>query len=497
MLDSGDNSRKDSGADSSSSDRSGTSLDLGLEELLRATEAEKIAEEPANTVAEPAAAESNPEPDTSADEPPDPYRLLADEGRWRELADLSEEKLALDPEGDLPARLWWIKSQLALDEMPRSLLSAPLDSAAAQLEQQLGSPDHPRAADLKQLTPLASKLLMDTAADLKLEHDFTTAELFLARCSRLGTECATQRRELLEAEENYIVSLEDPIRREALAPRLAELRREIRSTAPGTPKDAQQSQPQTAATAGATIPKRERSERRALPQAAIILLALCFAAYGGWSYWFDIPQTNAHPPRLLAAELGQSRLPEVSRSARINALDMLLYDLEKNREAESVSRGAEGDPPPAAEAGVVKQVSSDSAPNRNVLGDGTRQKVNTSGPIEPPRERRQGTRRAEPPRGRSPFDSQPTMFPEHSISSGLEVQQFPVGRVYRLKFRSPVHLTPSHTAPVIAELQAGDTVYAEGKVGDFLRLRAKHGRTGYILEGDLEEVGGTTAQAKR
>jgi uncharacterized protein YgiM (DUF1202 family) len=47
---------------------------------------------------------------------------------------------------------------------------------------------------------------------------------------------------------------------------------------------------------------------------------------------------------------------------------------------------------------------------------------------------------------------------------------------------------PSYGGRVIGQLEAGDRVLVEGKLGRWLRLRSKKGRGGYVLTSDVEEV---------
>jgi hypothetical protein len=47
---------------------------------------------------------------------------------------------------------------------------------------------------------------------------------------------------------------------------------------------------------------------------------------------------------------------------------------------------------------------------------------------------------------------------------------------------------PSNFAAPLAELEQGDKVEEDGTVGDWIRLKSKSGRPGYIFGEDAKEV---------
>jgi len=70
-------------------------------------------------------------------------------------------------------------------------------------------------------------------------------------------------------------------------------------------------------------------------------------------------------------------------------------------------------------------------------------------------------------------------YPDGSLNIGGEVKSA-IAAI-------DVYQSPDYSARVIARLAAGDKVSVEGRVGDWLRIRSRRGRAGFVIAQDVGE----------
>jgi uncharacterized protein YgiM (DUF1202 family) len=75
-----------------------------------------------------------------------------------------------------------------------------------------------------------------------------------------------------------------------------------------------------------------------------------------------------------------------------------------------------------------------------------------------------------------------------AVLPGSSARGFEDQRTYKVLTRTSVLSAPSYGGRVVGQLDRGDRVLVEGKLGRWLRLRSKKGRGGYVLAADVEEV---------
>ncbi len=116
----------------------------------------------------------------------------------------------------------------------------------------------------------------------------------------------------------------------------------------------------------------------------------------------------------------------------------------------------------------------------------SKEEVDTTGPIEGAEFRDRAERirpRVVQPRRQVLQGGTP-----RAVLPGASPREFEDQRTYRVLTRTSVLSAPSYGGRVIGQLEAGDRVLVEGKLGRWLRLRPKTGRGGYVLTADVEQV---------
>jgi hypothetical protein len=98
-------------------------------------------------------------------------------------------------------------------------------------------------------------------------------------------------------------------------------------------------------------------------------------------------------------------------------------------------------------------------------------------PEEMPREREERRSREEIQGG-----------PPEAVLPGASQEGFELQKTYRVLEKTSVLSAPSYGGRVVGQLERGDRVLVEGKLGRWLRLRSKKGRGGYVIAADVEEV---------
>ncbi|MEY4667654.1 MAG: hypothetical protein RL518_353 [Pseudomonadota bacterium] len=370
------------------------------------------------------------------------FELLAAESKWTEIVRLAEGRLAHGD--DLGVKLWWIRGHLGAFSMPVSFLSAPFDAVCKKL-----APES--------VTDSLSPLLKETGLLVlqRLQEVGDTAHVNDVRGSlaRLGIQEARGSRE--RSSTSSFRSLQS-VSAEATAPTSAQ------HPSVGLPRSGQKRLVWTTVcliTVVALI-----TIDRMFPH--IRTPALDIASESFEQTPLDINQ---------ATELPGRRDP----SGRLGAL---FY---------SIGEGTNTEPATARAAQSVKGPMPQSSPESQLAKTessppGPKEEVNTRGPIEGPefRERvERGRIRPSASRREELQGGAPQAVLPGSSSRGGDDQ-----RTYRVLNRASVVSAPSYGGRVIGQLEPGDRVLVEGRVGRWLRLRSKKGRGGYVLATDVEVV---------
>jgi len=429
------------------------------------------------------------------------YATLADQGRWAELLELTEQRTAGGGRGELAPRFWWVRASVALGTVPLSILSAPLDSVSAELA---AGVKRGGAGGGAELAPVAAALLADVSSRLVTNTDFAGAVTFAERAFRLDG----RYRGVLEDVVGTVLRLPVPsARRDPGGARVratCERLRDELGLVMGAPSGERSAPP--------TELRREPTVKRAAPQKSVppagedgaaaaapvapatksgglVSLVAFFALIGGL-VWYLRGESGLQPVTLegetsLAIELPVSAPviapPPIERMAKVSQLAAVFYDFD---------RGVVGGEPRAESRRAAPQ-----RQDRAVVGG--RERVDTTGPVEPPEVLKARTYPEEP----TEEDVSSILFgvPKPSFPAfrgdrlGAQVpkpvEQFSTPRTYVVRVKTRVVSRPSLSGVSVAELAAGDTVSGEGLVGDWLKIRSRNGQVGYILAQDVSPRG--------
>ena len=167
-------------------------------------------------------------------------------------------------------------------------------------------------------------------------------------------------------------------------------------------------------------------------------------------------------------------------------LGALFYSIEGEAAQGEPPREGGGDakqgetPPPPPSSPMPVETQKEPLPARS------KESVNTSGPLEGP-EFRERIERVRP----QSFESRREVLQGGSpqaVLPGTSPRGFEDQKTYRVLTRTSVLSAPSYGGRAVGQLERGDRVLVEGKLGRWLRLRSKKGRGGYVLATDVEEV---------
>lgn len=383
--------------------------------------------------------------DTSSPAPQQPkseFEALADERKWSDIVRLAESRLS-DGE-DLEAKLWWIRGHLGAFSMPVSFLSAPLDSLCRSV-----TPDS-FAEPTKNLLKETGLLVLQRLREV---NDMSHAQGLREALEQIGVREPKDRRERVGT--SSFRSL-NPLPIEQTPPEVAKVTN----------------------TAVSSRPKRLRwSFVCLIIVVALMLLDRMFPHVRS-------PELDIASESFERSEAGLEQLTDApGRRDPGGRLGALFYSIEGEgtrseappERTEEPKKGATQQPPP-----MPSEVQREPVPPRS------KESVNTSGPLEGPefRERIERVRpqSSEPPREVLQGGSPQAVLPGSS-PRGFEDQ-----RTYKVLTRTSVLSAPSFGGRVIGQLERGDRVLVEGKLGRWLRLRSKKGRGGYVLATDVEEV---------
>ncbi len=401
---------------------------------------------------------------------------LAESGEWEMLVGRAERAIA--SEEDIEARLWWIRGHLGAFTLPVSLLAAPFETVCRQLN---GDPRVDIFADLiREIGEIALVRLRDVG-DRRQEQ-----AVRLALC-KIG---------ILDATE---MSGKGYGRTPSKVPRF-EL---------GTVKDTEM-----AATTAVPQPIQRPVRSSSWRIVGAVLALLCIVSAGALPFlgsdyirqkFLSAPELLTVPEELLAINEIPGMMPPgvIGRPVSSN-LGALYYSLDKD--TGDLSRSAA--PPVVAAGAQDKDISHPGDASRSANEPAReqaaarvsqserppapedrkpREVVRTDGPIEGP-DFTSGVDRQRVPQPRLPEVVEPAepkplpnlSYPDGSINLGGEIKSTLV--------RTDVYDSPSYQARTIARLEPGDKVSVEGRVGQWLRIRSRRGRAGFVYAQDIGEL---------
>jgi hypothetical protein len=152
------------------------------------------------------------------------------------------------------------------------------------------------------------------------------------------------------------------------------------------------------------------------------------------------------------------------------------------------------DRPRDVQSGVEKTQTSKA--NQSASAPKTKEKVDTHGPVEGPeftqrlpgRSSRGGNHDTDRDRSRDrDRDRDGNGVPPRLVMEERPTDVFPSASVYRVIARTSVLSEPSYSGRVIGQLEAGDRVLVEAKLGRWLKLRSRRGRGGFVMAEDVSQ----------
>lgn len=426
------------------------------------------------------------------------YEKLASEERWGELASLCEGRLSEAGKGSgadqargYEARLWWIKSQLVCGGVPVSILAAPLDSVSEALVTTLNA-GHSAAPSNRKLLEFCAQTLEQVAELLIQNREFGLGLTFLERAYRLGAPTGPALVRELEAEIGRIDDDPRKSRNPKLKERRAKLEQLLQEIRPHCNKTEPEGMP-----VPETAPDGPSSDRaykvnftkivptniRGSVLSGAAFVVILFFAYAHWplSSIFSVPDASV---AYITQELSRTPsvlLPEMQRVSNVSSLDALFYDIDASRARADTQRTTSQVAMTGSNSTGSVELN-DSAPRVRPA----KAVVNTSSPIEGPEFQNLLSEPEERELNRSN-----ALFGNSGESSpgrvqGMEVEKFDADKLYIVLTRTNVMARPSLQTASLAELQSGDKVLVEARVGHWLKLRSKQGQAGYILAQDAE-----------
>ncbi len=376
-------------------------------------------------------------------QPKSEFETLADERKWSEIVHLAESRLSNGE--DLEAKLWWIRGHLGAFSMPVSLLSAPLDAVCRTVVAE--SLDKP----LKTLLNETGLLVLQRLREV---NDIVHAQGLRDALEEIGVREPKDRRARVGTS-SY---------------------RSLKPLPTG-----EQAPPQASAVPVSTVSSRPKRMKWSflcfIIVVALMLLDRMFPHVRS-------PELDIASESFVRAETGLEQLTDApGRRDPGGRLGALFYSIE--------GEGTRSEAPPERTAEPKQGITQTSpamptVPQREPVPPRSKESVNTSGPLEGPefRERIERVRpeslepRREVLQGGSP----------QAVLPGSSARGFEDHRTYKVLTRTSVLSAPSYGGRVIGQLDRGDRVLVEGKLGRWLRLRSKKGRGGYVLATDVEEV---------
>lgn len=423
------------------------------------------------------------------------FARLAEAKQWGILVSRAEGSLS--SREDLEARLWWIRGQLGALSLPVSLLAAPFESVCRELS------GDPRLNVVSPLLITIGEIVLKRLQDV---GDIRQERIVKSVLKEVG---------LLEDIAPGANSLADKANKEGTTP-IKTSQRGVRPFELG-----EVASPPLETTLDIRKENFALTRRAAIVAAASFFTFILLAAVVYLRY-FSAPHLLTAQEGLISEEfLIQLRPPLVAARAVSSNLGALYYSIDRGDSTDLVSTGAVRDnwrdngrgngeqvvpkvaamdkPAPAAGARtgapshVPNKLPVTERPPEPQLGGGVKEGdkkldiVRTDGPIEG-RDFTEGVERNSAPRPRlpdellSPEGRRPppaSSYPDGSLNIGGDIKSALV--------RADVFDRPSYHARVIARLMPGDKVSVEGRVGEWLRIRSRRGRAGFVYSQDIGE----------
>jgi hypothetical protein len=448
-----------------------SSLDLGLGAILADAQASKEQAPQAET----------PTPteiitlDDAAGELRHEFSTLAQAKQWGVL--VSKAETAISSEQDFEARLWWIRGHLGALSLPVSLLAAPFETLCRQLQ------TRPEARNsLSELVSEVGQIMIERlkgVGDRRQEHGVRHA---LTQLGVLGDN-----------------------RGQSTGPQV--IPPKVPRFELGTPAG----ESDLSQVPAGLLPRRKRGGARWVVVGALATFLLAAVGLYYKNRNLDDAQVVVASESFVQSDSATAQIsPVVSARAVTGSLGALYYSI---TEATPAAVAASSARPPApvgtSEAGRSPAMGvaarSEPAPNKPAAQDkpiaardgdrsrGAKEQVNTVGPVEGA-EFRDGVERRSMQEPRLPSVTGGEIQPEPRPSASLpEIDGVLRGEVRSVLVPTNVLASPNYHARIIARLREGDKVSVEARVGQWVRIRSRKGKTGFIFAQDVGESEDFTA----
>lgn len=466
-----------------------STLNLGLGEIL-GQPTEKSAETEHNDVAQNSTAatsfsvDATTTPDNqsvdSQAESVDEYTALAQSKRWSELAAMAEKHNTLE------SRLWWAIAQSELAQMPLSIISAPLEQSLREIAQLHTVP--------QKLVDLSTDVAIKISQALIERGELNLATALLESGRSFSTRLDAKFRSSAAKELNQLAKLPA---RELDKQKIARKKylEEFVETIPV----------QTAISTTSLAVKVDETRQIKRPSSAkvvlygvllISLLTLSSLYYFGAFRSLSLdPEGGTFAQALTSSDLPAPtlKLLPVQRSSSTSMLEAVLIEDEQRHGTEANNSQSNQQNRVNVEDQLVINDRPNLPTNQSIAATPVapqlpqspvvREKIDTSGPIEP-REIREAESR--PRNGENRSDRADELFekPRDQRDSGSNFS----GNTqrYRVLVRTEVHAIPSFNSSVLQRLNRGDPVAVEEREGLWFRIRGQNGKSGYIAAQDVE-----------
>ena len=478
--------------------------DLGLSELINSLEAS----EPKEVVAEdPEVASEELQPDE--EECQDEHEILFAKGDFEELIKFCEKTLKeeLSPEEILFTRAWWLRAQLKLRKMPMLVLAGPLDetfTAYLELEDALQ----------QKYQAVIYALVEESVGRFEELSDYEFGIEFGLRGVAIGNTAIVP--QILQFTEKRIEELtvdeKTSLRNEEKLNDLRDIKKQL-SLNPEVDRvlekvqESSEDRIQTNLSERDTLREEGKKSSFRTVYRTVFLLLLLLVGVGSYHFLSSSPNTLRIAATSSSTETFQPELiqPQADFVESVSELDAILYGVSsekptERRELDAIERELErpvkrapasyrDKPKPERAAPSASKSQDRPAPK----SDNRRIALDMSGPLEPRhiREAALGERKSNKVERPNSVDVR-GHFQNRNGSRAYEdgYVKFSRSILYRVITRGTgVHGEPDADSREISRLRNGDQVLVEGRVGQWLRLRSRSGRHGYVTIQDVEPVG--------
>ncbi|MCB9030477.1 MAG: hypothetical protein H6619_05445 [Deltaproteobacteria bacterium] len=394
----------------------------------------------------------------------DDLQSLFDRKEWKTLQKLSEKELDRSEEESPLTRLFWVKSQLELKTVPASILSAPADSATKSLLKQIDQLDLKLKKEIALiLIKIGSNLTSTLSDNLGFE--------FYNRSLKFDLGVADKLRDVLVNEQELV---DQTLGKKKLKERRQQAIDKLTLKLGKKEKVATNSEEPKIKVAS------DKPKSKQLSYKLIAVISLFAMLYGGYQYKDQVLalfSDDAEKP-YLPIETGEQRaepvIPKAERVAKLTTLDAILYDMKE------------------AKAGLTKEEIDSSLPEKTEVSSPTKnatapqhsvkkETVNTTSPVEgtvfyPELSKLQNQNLAD----ESSYPGSSPSLPSEDLSGK--------GELYRIIASTRVMSKPSFLGISIAYLDQGARIEVLSRSGDWLKVRSRKGKLGFVLAQDAERL---------